>query len=192
MSAHSNACRFQKNWKIFSSVLVENVEAVSVRGALRSRAPWRYGELFTAWCATIPRHLSYLVSMRRLLLILIALSLSPVTTGFSCDVEGAALRSACCCDAGVPQRCSQPASHCTSSTMTGRLQHGGCCSVVVISSIAAQDQPQAPPTIQMPVLVVGTLRALARFQDVPSAPIRLSTLGRGHPPTYLLTGRLRR
>jgi hypothetical protein len=129
--------------------------------------------------------------MRRLLLILIALSLSPVTTGFSCNVEGAALRSTCCCDAGVPQRCSRPASHCTLSTMTVGLQDG-CCSVVVTSSIAAQDRPQAPRAIQMPVFVVATLRALARFQDLPSAPIRLNTPGRGHPPTYLLTGRLRR
>jgi hypothetical protein len=137
------------------------------------------------------RHLSWQCLMRRLLLILIALSLSPVTTGFSCDMEGTALRSACCCDAGVPQRCSQSAGHCTSSTMSGGLQHG-CCSVVVTSSIAAQDQPQTPSTIQMPALVVGTPRALARLQDVPCAPIGLSTPVRGHPPTYLLTGRLRR
>jgi hypothetical protein len=130
--------------------------------------------------------------MRRLLLILIALSLSPVTMGFfSCDVEGAALRPVCCCDAGVPQRCPQPASHCTSSTMTGGLQHG-CCSVVVTSSIAAQDQPQAPTTMQMPVLAIDTPRVLARFQDPPSTALTVDAPRWGLPPTYLLTGRLRR
>src|SRR5678816_335291 len=96
--------------------------------------------------------------MRRLLLILIALSLSPVATGFSCNVEGAALRSTCCCNAGVPQRCSRPASHCTLSTMTVGLQDG-CCSVVVTSSIAVQDRPQAPRTIQMSAVSYTHVRA---------------------------------
>lgn len=52
--------------------------------------------------------------MRRLLLTLIAISLSWVTIGYTCNVSGEVAQLACCCDAGAPHACPEFHRNCSS------------------------------------------------------------------------------
>lgn len=129
-------------------------------------------------------------AMRRPLLILIALSLSWVTTGYACRMGSAIAQPVCCCDAVAPRSCLEPASDCTLAAMTG-ASRDGCCSVIATSSIVAQEQVHTPVTLPpLNTPAADLTKALPRGID----SVLSDALARDHhtPPIYLLTGRLRR
>lgn len=130
--------------------------------------------------------------MRRLFLILIALSLSSITMGHACDMSGAVPQLACCCDAEAPDSCPEPARNCTTGA-TADASGGGCCSIVITSGTSAQGEPETLPTPDLPLLdpSIAASAALRPARSLAMAP-RLRANANGAPPIYLLTGRLRR
>lgn len=126
--------------------------------------------------------------MRRPLVILIAWSLSWVTTGYACSMGSAIAQPLCCCDAAAPRSCLEPATDCAVAAMTG-ASRDGCCSVVATSSTLTQEQANTPvTTLNIPAAELATARP-GRIASVLS-----DAFAGGHrtPPIYLLTGRLRR
>jgi hypothetical protein len=83
--------------------------------------------------------------MRRLLLVLITLSLSWVTMGYACDMSGAVAQSVCCCDAGSSASCQDPSRDCSSSSMFGAPGES-CCSLIATSGTSIQGQAESLST----------------------------------------------
>lgn len=86
------------------------------------------------------------VAMRRLLVVLILLSLSWVTTGYACSMDSATAQPVFCCDAASLRSCPEPESGCADAAMTG-ASTDGCCSIVVTSITVAQEQTNTSAVI---------------------------------------------
>lgn len=129
--------------------------------------------------------------MRRLLLILMAISLSLVTTSYACSMGGAVVHSVCCCD-GASESAPARSPDCSADMMFGE-QSDGCCSILIASSTSIQGPAESPAAPDLPV--VGRAAAIG----IPSLPPR--TLGvapkllarkGASPPLYLRLGHLLR
>lgn len=131
--------------------------------------------------------------MRNFLALLLALSLSWITTGYACQMEMAeAVEANCCC---LPS--DQPHSTTDAATAVADcIESAGCCDVVVSSSAGelalglsfpapSLDLPdQIEPPRQPRLLAPSSIHAASVQLD------RASTAGAG-TRTYLLTSRLR-
>lgn len=131
--------------------------------------------------------------MRNLLSILLAISLSWVTTGYACSMDRLAAVSAICC---CPHDHGQAsASQEDSSDSDANMDR--CCDIV-LSSAMDQQQPGIAsaaytsldlPAVALPVVQVWTVSRLATFTLSAPPPAR------GPPSagtrTYLATARLR-
>jgi hypothetical protein len=121
--------------------------------------------------------------MRRLLILLVVLSLSWTTIGYACGMEGEVVRPACCCD-------TEGASSCAHEAMTGAGE--GCCSLIATSGASAQGEAEAPIVPNILLTVPETERVTRKITpDIPISTRRLAHDGHA-PAIYLLTGRLRR
>ncbi len=129
--------------------------------------------------------------MRRLLLILVTLSLSWVTIGYACSTSGAVVQIACCCDAGVLQSCPEPVPNCSTDAMLG-APGDSCCSFAAASGISAQGQAENLTTPDLPLL--DALPVQLAVERPPSLPVSPHLLARACStvPIYLLIGRLLR
>lgn len=130
--------------------------------------------------------------MRRLLPILIVLSLSSITTAYACDMSGAVPQLACCCDAGEPDSCPDAVQDCVAGSMAD-APDGGCCSIVVTSGTSANGVPETQTTRDLPPLssLPAATAAIRPMRTGANAP-RLRVDACSAPPIYLLAGRLRR
>lgn len=129
-------------------------------------------------------------AVRRLLLILTALSLSWVTMGYACTMSGAVMQVACCCDSRSSHSCPEPARACSTEAMFG-ASDDGCCSFVTTSGASAQGQAE---TLTTPDLLLFrrpvTLQAVER-PPLAVSPRRLAPAA-STVPLYLRIGRLLR
>lgn len=130
--------------------------------------------------------------MRRFLLILIALSLSWVTIGYACNMDGTVVRGACCCDVGLWQSCPEPTPNCSADAMRG-ARGDSCCSFVTTSGTSAQGQAENLSAPDLPLLNVSAVQPAAE-RPPPSLPVspHPPARDRGSVPIYLLIGRLLR
>jgi len=128
--------------------------------------------------------------MRRLLLILITLSLSWVTMGYACSMSGAVARPTCCCDVGSPLSCPESARACSTDTMLG-ASGDGCCSFVTASGTSVQGQAETLTTPHL--LLPGRPATLPAAERSPSGVSpRLLAPAASAVPLYLLIGHLLR
>lgn len=126
--------------------------------------------------------------MRRALLVLIALCLSLTTIGYACAMEGEVVRSTCCCQDDVEQRCAAPTNGCDMAA--GDVD--GCCTLIAASDASNQSKESAPATQSLLFVPSRAEWPLARIPSPTSlwAPARAHDCSRSS--VYLLTGRLRR
>lgn len=140
----------------------------------------------------MPWLLAFLKTMRRLLLILIAHSLSWVTTGYACDMNGAVAQSVCCCDAASSASCQDPSRDCSSSSMFGAPGES-CCSLVAMSGTSIQGQAESlisPNVILLnqPLVFWSALPPPPRIAISPSMLTPAATAA----PLFLLIGHILR
>lgn len=129
--------------------------------------------------------------MRRLLLILITLSLSWVTTDCACRMSGAAPQLACCCNTGVSHPCPQP-RNCIADAVLGGSGNSYCSIVTNAGgSIASLVENLTLP--DRPLLSAFTVQATPRpsLIRLPASSYLLAHAG-NTVPIYLVIGRLLR
>lgn len=132
------------------------------------------------------------LAMRRLLLILMTLSLSWVTVGYACSVSGAVAQLACCCDSGSSHSCPDPSRACSSSSMLGG-PGDGCCSPVTTSATSLQAQGNRPGKMDLTLFDRPTgVQAVARPPQRVSGSAQPRALASSVAPLYLLIGHLLR
>jgi hypothetical protein len=128
--------------------------------------------------------------MRRFLFILIAISLSSVTTSYACGMSGV-VAVACCCE-GASEHAPVGSPGCSTEMMPD-VRSDGCCSIVTAASFATQGQAESLTAPDLPVFGRSAVFTIAR--PPPStlgvAPHQLARTA-DSPPLYLLIGRLLR
>lgn len=129
--------------------------------------------------------------MRHLLLILIALSLSWVTTDCNCKLSGEVAQLACCCNTTESHICPRPRNCVADAGLSG--SGGSYCSTVINAGTSTASQAASLTLPDRPWLGTVIVPPTAR-----PSPIRLpiSTRLLAHAgstvPIYLLIGRLLR
>lgn len=132
------------------------------------------------------------VMYRRLLAVLIALSVSWVTTGYACSMGSARVQPACCCKEAPQQSCPNPSSKYASGAMTGAPSEA-CCSVVTISGVVAKGQAETPVAPDLPQFAsVGRAPVMASVKAGAPTPSRRPARDRSTPHIYILFGHLLR
>lgn len=127
---------------------------------------------------------------RRLLAILIALSLSWVTAGYACSMAGAVAQPACCCDEGSQQPCPNPSTQCALGAMT-EISSDACCSIIVTSGAGALGKAETLTVPDLPLLTSPEAEPAVAPISLGAEPSRL-THDRSTPRIYLLFGHLLR
>ena len=133
--------------------------------------------------------------MRNLLSILLAISLSWVTTSYACQMDQQALVRAFCCCKDKDKHEAKPTAE-LDQAHASAAEESSCCDVTASASID-QHQPAvtpASPALDMPVAVLAPTVPWTISEQVASY-ISLPPPARGPPGagtrTYLATSRLR-
>lgn len=129
--------------------------------------------------------------MRRLFVLLIALSLTPAALGFACEMSGAIPQLACCCESEAPESCPHSDQDGATAAVTGPPA-ASCCSLVVAPAAAAQDETETPTARDPPARQSRSTPTAAKSSDELASAPHFSAHNENAARTYLVTGRLRR
>lgn len=132
--------------------------------------------------------------MRRLLLTLIAISLSWVTMGYTCSMSGEVAQLACCCDAGAAHACPELLRNCSSDSMRAGSRDT-CCSIVVSAGSLAQGSAENVGPQDLSLLSTLPIQTVAEWLPArlfsPAHPL-IAARRAASTPIYLIMGRLLR
>lgn len=134
--------------------------------------------------------------MRRLIALLLILSLSSVSTGYACRMDGLnVVRAVCCCPHA--RKAPDDAAPALGKASVGRDHDSKCCDVVVDAALDDQQPGLVAPVPALDLPAIALLPATDWNQiDLATASVAKLPPARGPPlgsgtRTYLTTARLR-